>query len=107
MKKQDHDTYSRIHYKKKLNQEIKFKKLKESLNAALLDQFNKYTEQFNSQTKNSWEQLLKIVQASYVDSTQRTIETGAQAGPAFKTNPLLGTERLLTEGSMVVMKRIG
>ena len=55
------------------------------LNAALLDQFNKYIEQFNSQTKNSWEQLLKIVQASYADSTQRTIETGAQADPAFKT----------------------
>jgi hypothetical protein len=52
---------------------------------ALFDQFNKQIEQFNSQTKNSWEQLLKIVQTSYVDSTQRTIETNAQAGPAFKT----------------------
>jgi hypothetical protein len=41
-------------------------------------------EQFNNQTKNSWEQLLKIVQSSHVDSTERTIETGRQAGPVFK-----------------------
>ena len=64
-------------------------------NAALLDQFNKYIEQFNSQTKNSWEHLLKIVQASYVDSTQRMIKTGAQAGPAFKT--MIGLDEDLNE----------
>ena len=56
------------------------------VNAALLDQFNRQIEQFNDQTKNSWEQLLKILQSSYVDSTERTIETGGgQAGPVFKT----------------------
>ena len=55
------------------------------VNAALLDQFNRQIEQFNNQTKNSWEQLLKILQSSYVDSTERTIETGGQAGPVFKT----------------------
>ena len=56
-----------------------------NFNAALFDQFNKQIEQYNSQTKNSWEHPLKIVQTSYVNSTQRTIETNAQAGPAFKT----------------------
>lgn len=55
------------------------------VNATLLDQYNKQIEQFNNQTKNSWEQLLKIVQSSYVDSTERTIETGGQAGRVFKT----------------------
>ena len=56
-----------------------------TVNAALLDQFNRQIEQFNNQTKNSWEQLLKILQSSYIDSTQRTIETSGQAGPVFKT----------------------
>ena len=28
---------------------------------------------------------LKNIQSSYVDSTERTIETGGQAGPVFKT----------------------
>jgi hypothetical protein len=56
-----------------------------SVNAAMLDQFNKQIEQFNNQTKNSWEQLLKIVQTSYVDSTERTIETGGKDGPLYKT----------------------
>lgn len=55
------------------------------VNTALLDQFNRQIEQFNNQTKNSWEQLLKILQTSYVDSTQKTIETSGQAGPVFKT----------------------
>jgi hypothetical protein len=76
-------------YSKKWYEEMK-KWFEESgkgtgVNAALLDQFNKQIEQFNSQTKNSWEQLLKIVQTSYIDSTQRTIETSGQAGPVFKT----------------------
>ena len=59
--------------------------IKQADYAALLDQFNKQIEQFNSQTKNSWEQLLKIVQTSYIDSTERTIETSAHAGPVYKT----------------------
>ena len=54
------------------------------VNADLLSQFNKQIKQFNSQTKNPWEQLLKIVQSSYVDSMQRTIETGEQDGPCFQ-----------------------
>jgi hypothetical protein len=54
-------------------------------NEALLEQFNKQIEQFNVQTKKSWEQLTRILQTSYVDSTQRTIETSAERGPVFKT----------------------
>ena len=54
-------------------------------NEILLEQFNKQIEQFNAQTKNSWEQLTRILQTSYVDSTQRTIETSAGPGPVFKT----------------------
>ena len=55
------------------------------VNAAVIDQWNKQMEQFNSKTKNSWDQLIKILQVSYADSTQRTIETNSQAGPNFKT----------------------
>jgi len=58
--------------------------------AVLLDQFNKQIEQFYNQTKNSWEQLLKIVQSSHVDSTERTMETGGQADLVFKT--ILGVD---------------
>ena len=54
-------------------------------NEALLEQFNKQIEQFNNQAKNSWEQLTRILQTSYIDSTQRTIETSAEAGAGFKT----------------------
>ena len=54
-------------------------------NEILMEQFNKQIEQFNAQTKNSWDQLTKILQTSYVDSTQRTIETSAGPGPVFKT----------------------
>src|SRR5262245_22755353 len=49
-----------------------------NFNEALFDQFNKQIEQYK-------EHPLKIVQTSYVNSMQITIETNAQASPAFKT----------------------
>ena len=35
------------------------------VNTAVLEQFNKQTEQFNMQAKASWDQFLKLIQASY------------------------------------------
>jgi hypothetical protein len=55
------------------------------VNTASLDQFNKQIEQFNTQARTSWEQLLKLLQTSYTDATEKTVETNAQNGPNYKT----------------------
>ena|SRR5919107_3018245 len=55
------------------------------VNTAVLEQFNKQTEQFNTQAKASWDQLLKLIQASYIDATEKTIETNVNGGPNYKT----------------------
>jgi hypothetical protein len=55
------------------------------VNTASLEQFNKQIEQFNTQAKTSWEQLLKLLQTSYTDATEKTVETNAQNGPNYKT----------------------
>lgn len=55
------------------------------VNTAVLEQFNKQTEQFNTQAKASWDQFLKLIQASYVDATEKTIETNVNGGPNYKT----------------------
>ena len=56
-----------------------------SVNTTSLEQFNKQIEQFNAEAKTSWEQLLKLLQTSYTDATEKTIETNSQNGPAYKT----------------------
>lgn len=43
-------------------------------NEKLLNQFNKQVDQSNNQTRNSQEELIKILQIAYVDSTQRIVE---------------------------------
>ena len=55
------------------------------VNTAVLEQFNKQTEQFNTQAKASWDQFLKLIQASYIDATEKTIETNVNGGPNYKT----------------------
>jgi hypothetical protein len=55
------------------------------VNTASLEQFNKQIEQFNTQAKTSWEQLLTLLQTSYTDAAEKTIETNAQNGPNYKT----------------------
>ena len=55
------------------------------VNTASLEQFSKQIEQFNTEAKTSWEQLLKLLQTSYADATEKTIETSAQNGPNYKT----------------------
>jgi hypothetical protein len=55
------------------------------VNTAVLEQFNKQTEQFNTQAKASWDQFLKLIQASYIDAIQKTIETNVNGGPNYKT----------------------
>ena len=55
------------------------------VNTASLEQFNKQIEQFNTEAKTSWEQLLKLLQTSYTDATEKTIETNTQNGPNYKT----------------------
>jgi hypothetical protein len=54
-------------------------------NTTSLELFNKQIEQFNSQAKNSWDQLLKLLQTGYLDTTEKTIETVGQGGPTYKT----------------------
>jgi hypothetical protein len=48
-------------------------------NTASLEQFNKQIEQFNTQAKTSWDELLKLLQTSYIAAvaavTEKTIET--------------------------------
>lgn len=60
------------------------------VNTVMLEQFNKQIEQFNTQAKMSWDQFLKLIQTSYLDSTQKTIETNAQSGPTYKTTIMFG-----------------
>jgi hypothetical protein len=55
------------------------------VNTASLEQFNKQIEQFNTQAKTSWEQLLTLLQTSYTNATEKTIETNAENGPNYKT----------------------
>ena len=55
------------------------------VDTTLLEQFNKQVEQFNAEAKTSWEQLLKLLQTSYTDAAEKTIETNAQNGPNYKT----------------------
>ena len=54
-------------------------------NTASLEQFNKQIEQFNTQAKTSWDELLKLLQISYTDLTEKTIETTSQGGARYKT----------------------
>ncbi len=54
-------------------------------NTASVELFNKQIEQFNSQAKNSWDQLLKLLQTAYLDTAEKTIETVGQGGPTYKT----------------------
>ena len=54
-------------------------------NTTSLELFNKQFEQFNSQAKNSWDQLLKLFQTAYLDTAEKTIETVGQGGPTYKT----------------------
>jgi hypothetical protein len=42
-------------------------------------------EQFDTQVKTSWEQLLKLIQISSTDAIEKTIETTSQGGPNYKT----------------------
>jgi hypothetical protein len=55
------------------------------VNTAILEQFNRQIEQFNAQAKASWDQLLKLIQALYLDAVQKTIETNVKGGPNYKS----------------------
>jgi hypothetical protein len=55
------------------------------VNTTSLEQFNKQIEQFNTEAKTSWQQLLKMLQTSYTDAAEKTIETNSQNGPNYKT----------------------
>jgi hypothetical protein len=54
-------------------------------NTTSLEQFNKQIEQFNTQARTSWEKLLSLLQTSYLDVNEKTIETNTPNGPNYKT----------------------
>ena len=57
----------------------------DTIKTANLEQFNKQISQFNAQAQASWEQLLKLIHTSYIDSSQKVIVTNAHEGPNYKT----------------------
>jgi hypothetical protein len=46
------------------------------------EQFSKQIQEFNTQTKTSWDQFLNVLQTAYIE---KTIDTHSHGGPDYKT----------------------
>jgi len=58
-----------------------------------LQSVNKQIEQFNKQTQDSWEQLLNLLQTTFMELEEKVIETNIQEGSTYRTTIFLKGNR--------------